>query len=339
MIQLSPEMLRGMEPERQIIDHQAEARWSDDGGPGDRSASSPFGSMPVIVADPPATSSERIMPVRDSKLRMNWLPIFWVGLIHLGIVLAPFTFSWSGIVICLFLYMLTVTGVNVGFHRLLTHRSFQTPKPVEYILTVLGSLAGQGGVLQWVATHRAHHAHSDEEGDPHSPRDGAWWAHMLWWMPFDRVLDVAAQRLRYVRDLAKDPVHRFLDHCQVPLTLLLALALFMLGQAWGGVGLSWLVWGIFVRMTLTYHVTWLVNSATHMWGYRTYKTKDRSTNLWWVALLSFGEGWHNNHHAFPRSARHGLRWWELDLTYWTIRLMALVRLARRVQMPHEPFVK
>jgi stearoyl-CoA desaturase (delta-9 desaturase) len=236
-------------------------------------------------------------------------------------------------VVGLFLYFITATGVNVGFHRLLTHRSFQTPKPVEYFLTVLGSLAGQGGVMQWVATHRVHHAHSDEAGDPHSPRDGAWWAHMLWWMPYDHVLDVASQRLRYVRDLAKDPVHRFLDHCQVPLTLLLALSLYGLGEAWDGVGLSWLVWGIFVRMTVTYHVTWLVNSATHMWGYRTYKTKDHSTNLWWVALLSLGEGWHNNHHAFPRSARHGLRWWELDVTYWTIRLMALVRLARRVQLP------
>jgi sn-1 stearoyl-lipid 9-desaturase len=264
------------------------------------------------------------MVTLPSTLRLNWLPILWISMIHLGVVLAPFTFTWSGLVVSLVLYLLTVIGVTMGFHRLLTHRSFQTPRPVEYFLTVLACLANQGGSLQWVATHRAHHAHSDADGDPHSPRDGAWWAHVLWWMPFDATLDNPAERLRYVKDLARDPVHRFLDHCQVPLQLLLAATLFVLGQAWGSAGLSWLVWGIFVRMTLSYHVTWLVNSATHMWGYRNYDTRDRSRNLWWVALLSFGEGWHNNHHAFPRSARHGLRWWEIDVTYLLIRLLGFV---------------
>jgi fatty-acid desaturase len=268
-----------------------------------------------------------------AKVGMNWPPILWIGMIHAGIVFAPMTFTWSALVVGLFLYLLTVIGVNIGFHRLLTHRSFQTPKPVEYLLTLLGSLANQGGAIQWVATHRIHHAHSDVEGDPHSPRDGAWWAHMLWWMPFDPILDDAAQRHRYVKDLARDPVHRFLDRCQVPALLMLAVMLFVLGEVWGGVGLSWLVWGICVRMTLTYHVTWLVNSASHMWGYRSYETKDRSRNLWWVALLSFGEGWHNNHHAFPRSARHGLRWWEVDLTYVMIRLLSFVALAKKVRVP------
>jgi fatty-acid desaturase len=268
-----------------------------------------------------------------AKVRMNWLPILWIGMIHAGIVFAPMTFTWSGLVVGLFLYLLTVIGVCMGFHRLLTHRSFQTPKPVEYLLTVLGLLANQGGAMQWVATHRMHHAHSDVEGDPHSPRDGAWWAHMLWWMPVDPILDDPAQRRRYVKDLAQDPVHRFLDHCQVPSLLVLAVMLFVLGEVWGGVGLSWLVWGICVRMTLAYHVTWLVNSATHMWGYRSYETKDRSRNLWWVALLSFGEGWHNNHHAFPRSARHGLRWWEVDLIYLLIRSLSFVALTKKVRVP------
>ena len=268
-----------------------------------------------------------------AKVRLNWLPILWIGMIHGGVVLAPFTFSMSGTLVCLSLYLLTMIGVTVGFHRLLTHRSFQSPRPVGYLLAVLGSLANQGGILQWVATHRAHHAHADEAGDPHSPRDGGWWAHMLWWMSFDRILDVPAQRERFVKDLAKDPVYRFLDHCQIPLQLVLAALLFVLGQAWGDVGLSWLVWGIFVRLTLTYHVTWLVNSASHIWGYRSYATTDTSTNLWWVALLSFGEGWHNNHHAFPRSARHGLRWWEIDLTYVLIRSLSWVGLARHIHLP------
>ena len=279
------------------------------------------------------------MPIPRSKVRINWLSILWIGMIHAGVVLAPFTFTWSALVVGLSLYLLTILGVTMGFHRLLTHQGYQTPKPVEYFLVVLGSLANQGGILQWAATHRAHHAHSDEEGDPHSPRDGGWWAHLLWWMPFDSVLDDPVQRLRYVKDLARDPILRFLDHCQVPLQLVLAVMLFVLGQAWGGVGLSWLVWGIFVRMTLTYHVTWLVNSATHMWGYRSYETEDDSANLWWVALFSLGEGWHNNHHAFPRSARHGLRWWEVDLTYLLIRLLSLVALAKEIHVPGKIIAK
>lgn len=273
------------------------------------------------------------MPTLRSKVGTNWPSILWIGMIHAGVVLAPFTFTWSALVVCLILYLLTSFGVTMGFHRLLTHRSFQTPKVVEYFLTVLGSLANQGGVLQWVATHRVHHAHSDKPGDPHTPRDGGWWAHMLWLLRHDPVLDDPAQRRHYVKDLAKDPVHRLLQRCHVLLPLALAGLLYGLGEVWGGVGLSWLIWGIFVRTTYTYHATWLVNSATHMWGYRSYETKDDSTNLWWVGLLSFGEGWHNNHHAFPRSARHGLRWWEVDLTYLLIRLLSFVGLAKQVHLP------
>jgi fatty-acid desaturase len=176
------------------------------------------------------------MAAVSSKVRMHWLPILWITMIHGGTVLAPLVFAWSGLVAGVVLYLLTVIGVTMGFHRLLTHRSFQTPRPVEYFLTVLGCLANQGGGLQWVATHRKHHAHGDREGDPHSPRDGIWWAHLLWWMPFDPVLDSPAERLRYVKDLARDPVHRILDRCQVPLQLLVAVALFLLGQAWGSLG-------------------------------------------------------------------------------------------------------
>ena len=248
-------------------------------------------------------------------------------------MLAPFTFCWSAVVVCVVLYLAAGLGVTMGYHRLLTHRSFQTPRFVEYILTALGSLANQGGPLQWVAVHRIHHKHSDAEGDPHSPRDGLWWAHMLWWMPHVPTLDEPARYARYVMDLAKDPVHRFFQRFQVLLPLVLAAAVYGLGEAWGGVGVSWVVWGMFVRTALLYHATWLVNSATHLWGYRSHETRDRSTNLWWVALLSLGEGWHNNHHAFPRSARHGLRWWEVDPTYWLIRLMSLVGLAKQIHVP------
>jgi stearoyl-CoA desaturase (delta-9 desaturase) len=265
--------------------------------------------------------------------RLNWPHILWWSVIQAGVVLAPFTFSWSALWVCLALYLVAGFGVTMGYHRLLTHRSFHTPRPVEYILAVLGSLANQGGPLQWVAVHRVHHQHSDADGDPHSPRDGAWWAHLLWWMPHSPTLDDRACYERYVADLNKDPVHRFLQRWHVLLPLTLAGLLFVLGDLWGGVGLSWLVWGIFVRTTLLYHATWLVNSATHMWGYRSHNTRDDSTNLWWVALLSLGEGWHNNHHAFPRSARHGLRWWEVDVTYMLIRFLGVIGLAKQIHVP------
>src|SRR5262249_21916848 len=146
-------------------------------------------------------------------------------------------------------------------------------------------------------------------------------------------LDDPRHYLRYVTDLTKDPVHRFLDRFHILLPLTLAALLYGVGQWWGGLGLSWVVWGIFVRTTLLYHATALVKSASHIWGYRSHNTRDGSTNLWWVALITLGEGWHNNHHAFPRSARHGLRWWEVDVTYWLICLLGMVGWPDRFAFP------
>jgi fatty-acid desaturase len=264
---------------------------------------------------------------------LNWPQVTWWAAIQLGVVFAPFAFSWSAVAVAAVIYLATGFGVTLGYHRLLTHRSFRTPRFVEYILTILGCLSSQGGPLQWVAVHRAHHQHADGEHDPHSPRDGFWWAHMFWWMPRNPSLDEFPAYRRYVSDLAKDPVQCFLQRFHWAFALVLAVALYGLGEAWDGVGLSWVVWGIFVRTAVLYHSTWLVNSATHMWGYQNFPTRDRSTNLWWVALVSLGEGWHNNHHAFPRSARHGMRWWELDATYYLLRILAIVGLARRIQVP------
>ena len=268
-----------------------------------------------------------------NRLRLNWPPILWWSTIQVGIVLAPFTFSWSGLAIAGALYLLAGFGVTLGYHRLLTHRSFKTSKAVEYLLTLLGALAAQGGPLQWVAVHRLHHRHSDTDEDPHSPRHGFWWAHLLWWMPYAPAMDDQTRYRRYVPDLDRQVFHRFLQRWHILPSLLLAGLLFVLGEVWGGLGLSWLVWGIFVRTTVQYHATWLVNSATHLWGGRSHATKDHSTNLWWVALLTLGEGWHNNHHAFPRSARHGLRWWQLDVTYLLIRFLGLVGLAKHIHVP------
>ncbi|MBY0528069.1 MAG: fatty acid desaturase [Gemmataceae bacterium] len=261
------------------------------------------------------------------------MSILWASTIQFGVILAPFYFSWSALLVCMVVYLLTGFGITVGYHRLLTHRSFRTPKLVEYILTVLGSLANQSGPMTWVSVHRQHHQHSDAEGDPHSPRDGLWWAHMLWWMPYTAAIDDPVRNRQYVRDLAKDPIHRFLERYHIFFPLLLAGLLFAVGELWLGVGLSWFVWGMFVRTTLMFHSTWLVNSAAHTWGYQSHHTRDRSTNVWWVAFVSLGEGWHNNHHAFPRSARHGLRWWEVDVTYWFIRSLGVVGLATRIHVP------
>jgi stearoyl-CoA desaturase (delta-9 desaturase) len=283
---------------------------------------------PVIQATPNS-------PVGQQRgwRQLNWIHIVWGIFIHAGLLLAPFTFSWSGLVVCIILYMIAGHGLTLGYHRLLTHRSFQTPKWMEYLLTAIGSLANQGGPLQWVAVHRVHHQYTDAEGDPHSPRDGWWWSHVLWWLPHVPSLDEPAQYERYIVDLAKDPVHRFFQRWHILLPISLAVVVYFAGEAWGGLGLSWLIWGMFVRTALLYHATWFVNSATHGWGYRNFTTSDDSTNLWWVGLIGLGEGWHNNHHAFPRSARHGMRWWEFDSTFLLIRLLSLVGLARQIHVP------
>jgi sn-2 palmitoyl-lipid 9-desaturase len=245
--------------------------------------------------------------------------------------LAPFAFSWSGVAVLAILYVVTGLGITVGYHRLLTHRSFATSKFVEHLLAAIGCLANQAGPLSWVAAHRIHHSHADREGDPHSPKSSFWWAQILWLLRYHPSFDDPVSRRRFVHDLDRDPIHRWLERWEMALQIVFAALLFGLGELWGHVGTSWLVWGLAVRIGLGYHVTALVNSATHKWGYRTYRVRDDSTNLWWVAWLTGGEGWHNNHHAFPRSARHGLAWWEFDPTYWVIRLMGFFGIARDIR--------
>ena len=176
--------------------------------------------------------------------------------------------------------------------------------------------ASEGGAIGWVADHRKHHAHSDDEDDTHTPLRGFCWAHMFWWMKVDEDFGAHARVLSRsgAPTSARDPVHVWLE--QVPLHLpdhAVREPLYLIG------GMPWLVWGGFVRSVFVLHSTWLVNSATHVWGYRSHETRDKSTNLWWVAMLTYGEGWHNNHHAYQTSARHGLRWWEVDMTYLAIR--------------------
>lgn len=246
--------------------------------------------------------------------------------IHLGALWAPATFSWPALgVAALLHYVLGGWGICLGYHRLLTHRSFRTPRWLEYLLAVFGVLSLQGGPITWVADHRIHHGHSDEQRDPHSPKESFLWGHMLW-MLFPQRMRLE-ERARYTPELWGNPFYRFLERWQLALQLPLAALL------WGVGGWPFVVYGIFVRLVAVYHCTWLINSACHRWGYRSFATLDDSRNLWWVALLTWGEGWHNNHHAIPTSARHGLRWWEVDPTFLVIRLLEAFGLARDVERP------
>jgi stearoyl-CoA desaturase (delta-9 desaturase) len=266
-------------------------------------------------------------------LGLAWPTVFWIGLLHLGALAAPFTFTGQGLALFAILVWLTGgVGICLGYHRLFSHHSFVAPRPLRWLLAWLGGLAGEGPVIRWVAIHRLHHARSDQEGDPHSPRDGFWWSHMLWIFPRDTAEENRALYRRWAPDLLRDPVLRFIDATFILWHLLLGTALFLLGYLlWDlRTGLSLLVWGMFLRLVFVLHGTWLINSATHLWGYRSYETTDTSRNLWWVALLTFGEGWHNNHHAHPRMAKHGHRWWELDPTWLTIRLLRGIGLASKV---------
>jgi stearoyl-CoA desaturase (delta-9 desaturase) len=271
-------------------------------------------------------------PGRWSK-GYEWGTIFWVGLLHLGALAAPFFFTWKGLFLLVALGWITgCIGICLGYHRLLTHGSFETIRPLRWLIGTLGALAGEGPPITWVSVHRKHHVFSDQKEDPHSPRDGAWWSHIIWMMPRTPTPELKQLHQRYAPDLLKDPLMRLLGVLFIPLHFAAGTALFLAG--WLGwdlyTGFSFLAWGMFLRLVYVLHITWFVNSATHMWGYRNYETTDDSRNLWWVGLLAYGEGWHNNHHAFQRSARHGHRWWEVDMTYWLIRLMQALGLAWNV---------
>ncbi|SIO59663.1 stearoyl-CoA desaturase (delta-9 desaturase) [Singulisphaera sp. GP187] len=267
--------------------------------------------------------------------KIAWAPLIWIGALHVGALLAfvPAYFTWQAVALCFFLHWVTGgLGITMTYHRLLTHRSFATrPKALEYVLTAIGCCASEGGPIGWVSDHRRHHAHSDEEDDVHSPNRGFGWAHMFWWMTPDITsIHTPEYYQRWAPDLCKDPVLRWLDKYFILFPILLGVGLYAIG------GMPWLVWGGFVRSVFVLHSTWLVNSATHIWGYRSHETRDKSTNLWWVAVVTYGEGWHNNHHAFQTSARHGLRWWEVDMTYMTIRLLSFLGLAYAIKMPKIP---
>ena len=269
--------------------------------------------------------------------KLNTTTAFFMGMFHVGAVVALFYFSWQALALLIFLNWVSGSlGIGMGYHRLLTHRSYKTPKWVEYFLTTCATLALEGGPIFWVAVHRIHHQKSDHEGDPHTPREGTWWAHMGWIFFGEGLHQDASLLNKYVPDLSRDRFHVWLSQWHWMSNVVVGLGLLAFG------GIPYVLWGIFFRTTWGLHSTWLVNSATHLWGSRRFKTRDDSTNNWWVALLTFGEGWHNNHHAHPTSARHGLAWYELDFNWIgisTLRALGLVwdvKVAKIAQpVPHD----
>jgi stearoyl-CoA desaturase (delta-9 desaturase) len=294
-----------------------------------------------------------------TPLRVNRRILRGIVGFHLLALLAcvPWLFSWSGLAWAVAgLYLFGTLGINIGYHRLLTHRGFACPRWLEHALSVLGACCWQGTPMNWVAVHRMHHQHSDGPGDPHSPRASFFWSHMGWFLIYDPALYSLSTYDRYARDLFQDRFYKWLERPRVWQTIhrvqwAAFLAAGTLAGAlttwspWGALqlGLSWLVWGVFVRTVAVWHITWSINSVTHLWGYRNFDTRDDSRNNWLVGLVSNGEGWHNNHHADPRSAAHGQHWWELDVSYLTIRVLEragltwdVVRRRRTLDPSEEP---
>jgi len=263
---------------------------------------------------------------------INWWNVGWMATMHAGAVAALWHFTWQGLVLFFVLHWVSAClGVTLGYHRLLTHGSLIVPPLLKYFFTLCGMLSAEGSPLFWVATHRKHHVHSDKETDPHSPRHGFWWSHFLWFQPKETAQQLESLYKRWAPDLYKDPVQRFFDRTFILFPVALGAVLYSIGEWTMQAGWSFLLWGLCARIVACYHSTWFVNSATHLCGYRNYETTDNSRNLWWVALISYGEGWHNNHHAHQRLARHGHRWWEIDVTYMVIRFLKALGLAKNVQ--------
>ncbi len=265
--------------------------------------------------------------VMPNRQRLNWLTTVVLILLHMGAVAALFMFSWRVLAVTAFLYWMTIgLGISMGYHRLHTHRSYRVPLLLEYFFAVCGSLTLEGGPIFWVATHRLHHQKSDLPGDPHSPRDGAWWSHVGWILLGETNHNNTRVLSKYAPDLAKHKFYVWLNNYHwVPLTVL-GVLLFAIG------GLPLFLWAGCLRVVVGLHSTWLVNSATHMWGRRRFETRDDSRNSWWVALLTFGEGWHNNHHAHPTSARHGLAWYEIDHSWILISIFRFFGIAKSVKV-------
>jgi len=295
-------------------------------------------SIPPTTPTPPEPN-QLSLGLRIASLIVVLVP--FIALITAMVLAWGRGFDLLNLALLLGMYLATGLGITIGFHRLFTHRSFATTRPVQTIFAVLGSMAVEGSLLRWVAFHRSHHQHSDHDHDPHSPHTfgagfwnmarGLWLAHIGWLF-----MRNPAHYKRYVGDLRADPLIRTLSML-FPLWVLLGLAIpalvgGLITMEWSGAMLG-LLWGGLVRVFFVHHVTWSINSVCHIWGARPFKTSDQSRNNAIFGVLGFGEGWHNNHHAFPNSARHGLRWFQLDTSYIIIWFMSKIGLAWKVNIP------
>ncbi len=267
------------------------------------------------------------------KEQKRWGTVGFMIAIHLltAVALIPKFWSLQAFIAFLILYWVTAClGVTLGYHRLLSHRAFRVPKWLERFFATCGALSCQHGPIDWVGLHRHHHTFSDTDADHHNSNKGFWWSHMGWMFePIPAMKAVA----RLSGDLYRDPYYRWLNKNFLLLQIPLGAMLFWIGTLSGVGGWSMVLWGIPLRLVFVYHVTWLVNSATHCWGSVIYESGDSSKNNPWVAALTFGEGWHNNHHAFPNSALQGLQPGQIDLTWQHIRFLRFLGLARKIRLP------
>lgn len=271
-----------------------------------------------------------IIQMKQSRRGANWRNLAFVGSIHLLAIPAFFMFSWKNFFVMVVLnWVVGGLGVGLGYHRLLTHRSFKAPKWLEYLLTCFGTMSVQDGPIKWVATHRIHHAFVETDRDPHSTRAGFWWA-QIGWVLWGTAQDHDGLTLKkFVPDLLRDRGLRVIEQFYLVPIVISGIILFAFG------GWPLVFWGVFVRVVFGWHTTWFVNSLSHLYGKRPFATDDDSTNNWFVALLTFGEGWHNAHHAFPTSARHGLKWYQFDLNWITIRLFEQLGWASDIRVYEE----
>ncbi len=269
----------------------------------------------------------------QSKEQRRWGTIGFMIAIHALTIVAlmPRFWSWQAFTTFVILYWITAClGVTLGYHRLLSHRAFAVPRWLEHFFATCGALSCQHGPIDWVGLHRHHHKFSDTNADHHNSQKGFWWSHMGWMFePIPAMKTVP----KLTRDLYKDGYYRWLNNYFLLLQIPLAAFLFWIGTSSGINGWSLVLWGIPLRLVVVYHVTWLVNSATHCWGQVAYESGDNSRNNPWVAALTFGEGWHNNHHAFPYSSRQGLQRGQIDLTWQHIRLLKALGLASKIRLP------
>jgi len=273
---------------------------------------------------------QNVLTFRQARQTINWKNVAIVSSFHLLAIPALFTFSWPNLAALLIgNWIVGSLGVGLGWHRLLTHRGFKAPKWLEYTLSTFATMSIQDSPEKWVATHRMHHAFTETDRDPHSTNRGFWWAQIGWVLWGTAQDHDRATLKKYVPDLIKDPVHALITRFYYVPIIVSAFILFALG------GWPMVAWGVFARVVVGWHTTWFVNSLSHIYGSRPYDTGDDSTNNWFVALLTFGEGWHNNHHMSPTSARHGIKWYQFDMNWIAIRLFEKLGWAKDIKLFHD----